>query len=46
MLEPLLEVLLPQLQESHVKVAEVWALDMPMSGETALVNPIGYLYGS
>ncbi|KAL2205659.1 hypothetical protein CC79DRAFT_1359549 [Sarocladium strictum] len=27
-------------------VAEIWTVDMPMGGETALQNDIGYLYGN
>ncbi|KAI1854762.1 hypothetical protein JX266_000880 [Neoarthrinium moseri] len=28
------------------QVEEAWAVDMPLSGETAKVNPIGYLYAN
>lgn len=46
MFEPFLEMLLLQLQDANVSVDEIWSLDMPLSGETALMNPIGYLYGA
>jgi len=46
MFEPMLEDLLPQLRKAGVGVQEVWTLDMPLCGETAKVNAIGYLYGS
>lgn len=46
MFEPMLEDLLPQLRKSGVKVEEIWAVDVPLSGETAKANPIGYFYGS
>lgn len=46
MFEPMLEDLLPQLRKAGVRVQEVWTFDMPLCGETAKVNPIGYLYGS
>ncbi|KAL6364200.1 hypothetical protein LRP88_02116 [Fusarium phalaenopsidis] len=46
MFEPILEDLLPQLRKSSVKVEEIWAVDMPLSGETAKVNPIGYFYAN
>ncbi|KAJ5083646.1 Alpha/Beta hydrolase protein [Penicillium angulare] len=44
MFEPMLEKLLSLLKESVVQVDEIWSLDMPFSGETALVNPVGYMY--
>ncbi|OAQ78550.1 alpha/beta hydrolase family domain-containing protein [Purpureocillium lilacinum] len=44
MFEPMLEDLLPQLRKAGVRVQEVWTFDMPLCGETAKVNPIGYLY--
>jgi hypothetical protein len=46
MFEPLLEMLLFRLQNAKINVDEIWSLDMPLSGETALANPIGYLYGA
>ncbi|KAL2670249.1 hypothetical protein Neosp_014716 [[Neocosmospora] mangrovei] len=46
MFEPILEDLLPQLRKSGVKVEEIWAVDMPLSGETAKANPIGYFYAN
>ncbi|KAL3956527.1 hypothetical protein ACCO45_009373 [Purpureocillium lilacinum] len=46
MFEPMLEDLLPQLRKAGVRVQEVWTLDMPLCGETAKVNPIGYLYAN
>lgn len=46
MFEPMLEDLLPELRKSGVKVEEIWAVDMPLCGETAKANPIGYFYGS
>lgn len=45
MFEPMLEDLLPALQASGVSVEEIWNIDMPMGGETAAVNPMGYFYG-
>ena len=45
MCEPMIEQLLPMLRHESVHVDEIWAIDMPMSGETALANPISYLYG-
>lgn len=45
MFEPMLEVMLPILASANVVIDEIWSLDMPMSGETALANPPGYLYG-
>jgi len=44
--EPLIELMLPQFAAAGVKLDEIWTLDMPMSGETALANPRGYLYGN
>ncbi|ENH63245.1 hypothetical protein FOC1_g10009140 [Fusarium oxysporum f. sp. cubense race 1] len=38
MFEPMLEDLLPRLRKSGVKVEEVWAIDMPLSGQTAKAN--------
>ncbi|KAG5809143.1 hypothetical protein H9Q74_006730 [Fusarium xylarioides] len=46
MFEPMLEALLPRLRKSGVKVEEVWAVDMPLSGQTAKANPVGYLYAN
>ncbi|KAI8711176.1 hypothetical protein NCS52_01493200 [Fusarium sp. LHS14.1] len=46
MFEPILEDLLPQLRRSGVKVEEIWAVDMPLSGETAKANPMGYFYAN
>ncbi|KAH7248629.1 Alpha/Beta hydrolase protein [Fusarium redolens] len=46
MFEPMLEDLLPRLRKSGVKVEEVWAIDMPLSGQTAHINPVGYLYAN
>ncbi|KAF9765090.1 hypothetical protein IL306_002678 [Fusarium sp. DS 682] len=46
MFEPMLEDLLPRLRKSGVKVEEVWAMDMPLSGQTAHFNPVGYLYAN
>lgn len=43
--EPLIETITERLTQSNVKVDEIWAIDMPMSGETATINPKGYLYG-
>lgn len=42
----MIEAILSLLAASEVKILEIWTLDMPMSGETALVNPLGYLYGA
>lgn len=44
--EPMMELLLPQLREAGVRVDELWTVDLPMSGQTAMVNPVGYLYGA
>ncbi|KAG7415913.1 Alpha/Beta hydrolase protein [Fusarium sp. MPI-SDFR-AT-0072] len=46
MFEPMLEDLLPRLRKSGVKVEEVWAIDMPISGQTAKANSAGYLYAN
>ncbi|KAJ4243851.1 hypothetical protein NW762_014731 [Fusarium torreyae] len=46
MFEPMLESLLPLLRKRGVKVEEVWAVDMPLSGETAKANSIGYFYAN
>ncbi|KAG9504830.1 hypothetical protein J7337_004808 [Fusarium musae] len=46
MFEPMLESLLPRLRMSGVKVEEIWAIDMPLSGQTAKANPVGYLYAN
>jgi pimeloyl-ACP methyl ester carboxylesterase len=46
MFEPMLEDLLPRLRKSGVKVEEIWAIDMPLSGQTAKVNSVGYLYAN
>ncbi|KAF4334285.1 hypothetical protein FBEOM_11870 [Fusarium beomiforme] len=46
MFEPMLQDLLPSLRKSGVKVEEIWAIDMPLSGKTAHVNPVGYLYAN
>ncbi|EXA48658.1 hypothetical protein NW756_010328 [Fusarium oxysporum] len=46
MFEPMLEDLLPRLRKSGVKVEEVWAIDMPLSGQTAKANSVGYLYAN
>ncbi|KAF5570081.1 hypothetical protein FPANT_13819, partial [Fusarium pseudoanthophilum] len=46
MFEPMLETLLPRLRKSGVKVEEIWAIDMPLSGQTAKANPVGYLYAN
>ncbi|CZR37400.1 uncharacterized protein FPRO_02340 [Fusarium proliferatum ET1] len=46
MFEPMLEDLLPRLRKSGVKVEEIWAVDMPLSGQTAKANSMGYLYAN
>ncbi|KAF4948854.1 hypothetical protein FGADI_9344 [Fusarium gaditjirri] len=46
MFEPILENLLPRLRKSGVKVEEIWAVDMPLSGQTAAANSMGYLYAN
>ncbi|KAF5613658.1 uncharacterized protein FTJAE_13868 [Fusarium tjaetaba] len=46
MFEPMLEAVLPRLRKSGVKVEEIWAIDMPLSGQTAKANPVGYLYAN
>ncbi|KAF4442617.1 hypothetical protein FACUT_1929 [Fusarium acutatum] len=46
MYEPMLEALLPRLRRSGVQVEEIWAIDMPLSGQTAKANPVGYLYAN
>ncbi|KAI1011528.1 hypothetical protein LB504_002217 [Fusarium proliferatum] len=46
MFEPMLEDLLPRLRKSGVKVEEIWAVDMPLSGQTAEANSVGYLYAN
>ncbi|KAF5665632.1 alpha beta hydrolase family domain-containing protein [Fusarium denticulatum] len=46
MFQPMLEDLLPRLRKSGVKVEEIWAVDMPLSGQTAKANPVGYLYAN
>ncbi|KAM0718765.1 hypothetical protein Q7P37_005836 [Cladosporium fusiforme] len=43
--EPMIEAILGGEQSSDYNVAEIWSVDMPMSGQTALANPRGYLYG-
>lgn len=45
MCEPIIENILPELQSARVAVDEIWTVDMPLSGETALANPPGYFYG-
>lgn len=42
----MIDVILPILSSNNVEIEEIWSLDMPMSGESALVNPPGYLYGT
>ncbi|KAH8178472.1 alpha/beta hydrolase family protein [Sarocladium implicatum] len=44
--EPTIDVLLPLLKQQNLHVQEVWAMDLPMCGETALLNPPGFLYGN
>ncbi|RKL35775.1 hypothetical protein BFJ72_g8475 [Fusarium proliferatum] len=46
MFEPMFEDLLPRLHKSGVKVEEIWAVDMPLSGQTAKANSVGYLYAN
>ncbi|KAI1014863.1 hypothetical protein LB503_004015 [Fusarium chuoi] len=46
MFEPMIEDLLPRLRKSGVKVEEIWAVDMPLSGQTAKSNSLGYLYAN
>ncbi|KAF5624960.1 hypothetical protein F52700_9335 [Fusarium sp. NRRL 52700] len=46
MFEPMFETLLPRLRKSGVKVEEIWAIDMPLSGQTAKANSVGYLYAN
>ncbi|KAF4958076.1 hypothetical protein FSARC_11112 [Fusarium sarcochroum] len=46
MFEPMIENLLPLLQKRGIKVEEIWAVDMPLSGESAQINPIGYFYAN
>lgn len=43
--EPMIEAILAEQKDKEFSVAEIWSIDMPMSGETALMNPPGYLYG-
>lgn len=43
--EPMIEAILGGEQSSDYNIAEIWSVDMPMSGQTALANPRGYLYG-
>ncbi|MCO5585444.1 hypothetical protein L7F22_039377 [Adiantum nelumboides] len=43
--EPLIEIITVRMTKSNVKIDEIWAIDMPMSGESATINPKGYLYG-
>ncbi|KAJ5322695.1 hypothetical protein N7452_010984 [Penicillium brevicompactum] len=46
MFEPFLETLLLKLHGTNTQIDEIWTLDMPSSGQTALLNPRGYLYGN
>lgn len=46
MFEPFLETLLLKLHGTNAQIDEIWTLDMPSSGQTALLNPRGYLYGT
>lgn len=46
MFEPFLEILLLKLHDTDARVDEIWSIDMPLSGQTALSNPQGYLYGT
>lgn len=45
MFEPLIDRLIPQLIRGGIKVEEIWTIDMPLSGESAVLNPVGYFYG-
>ncbi|TQV93643.1 alpha/beta hydrolase family domain-containing protein [Cordyceps javanica] len=44
--EPMIEVVLQELCSKKVRVEEIWSVDMPLCGETALANPVGYAYGN
>lgn len=43
--EPMIEGFLTGQNKSEFSIAEIWSLDLPMSGATALANPQAYLYG-
>lgn len=41
----MIDVIIMRQHEAGYRVAEIWSVDMPLCGETALSNPRGYLYG-
>lgn len=41
----MIDGIIVQQRNAGFEVVELWSVDMPMCGETALSNPIGYLYG-
>lgn len=41
----MIEAMLSGQHKSEFCIAEIWSIDLPMSGATALANPPGYLYG-
>lgn len=41
----MIEIIFSRQHEAGYRVAEIWSVDMPLCGETALSNPRGYLYG-
>lgn len=43
--EPMMDAFLAEQNQSEFSIAEIWSVDLPMSGATALANPQAYLYG-
>lgn len=41
----MIDIIIAKQHDAGYQVAEIWSVDMPLCGQTALSNPRGYLYG-
>lgn len=41
----MIDIIVAKQHDAGYRVAEIWSVDMPLCGQTALLNPKGYLYG-
>lgn len=41
----MIDTIIARQHDAGYRIAEIWSMDMPLCGETALSNPRGYLYG-
>lgn len=41
----MIDIIIAKQHDAGYQVAEIWSVDMPLCGQTALSNPRGYFYG-